>query len=337
MGAIPFGLFYGSVDSTVLFLMVAAEYITWTGDLDLYRELKPNFEAAWEWIDKYGKIDGSGYIQYKAHTPPRKCQRSAHGRPVFNQGWKDSANAVGYSDGTMCTDHPVALAERFGLRALRSWGKLYAAMPGIRGRGTRSRRASHAGRELKEQFNREFWMPDKGYYAMALDGHHRQVDTITSNPGHCLWTRVIDEEHAEDTANVLLSNHMSSGWGIRSMSNIEKAYNPLSYHNGSVWPFENTLIGAGLKRYGCVDESNDVFHTMLDAAWHFEYARWPEVYAGVTRELLDVWRCNRIHQDLKHGRQALFSYGSKHGWACLRVRSASTSTWRLAFRRSSTG
>ena len=142
--------------------------------------------------------------------------------------------------------------------------------------------------ELKEQFNREFWMPDKGYYAMALDGHHRQVDTITSNPGHCLWTRLIDEEHAEDTANVLLSHHMSSGWGIRSMSNIEQAYNPLSYHNGSVWPFENTLIGAGLKHYGCVDESASVFQTMLEAAWHFEYARWPEVFCGVTRDLLDV-------------------------------------------------
>ncbi len=141
---------------------------------------------------------------------------------------------------------------------------------------------------LKERFNREFWMPEKQFYAMALDGHHRQVDTLTSNPGHCLWTGLIAEEHAAETAKTLLSGPMASSWGIRTMANNEKAYNPLSYHNGSVWPFENTLIGAGLQTYGYTDESAEVFDVLLDASSHFEYGRWPEVYCGVQRDLLFV-------------------------------------------------
>jgi glycogen debranching enzyme len=141
---------------------------------------------------------------------------------------------------------------------------------------------------LKEQFNREFWMPQRKYYAMALDGHHRQVDTVTSNPGHGLWTGIVAEEHAGDMAATLLSDPMASAWGIRSMANTEKAYNPLSYHNGSVWPFENTLIGAGLKNYGYVDGSNAVFDLLVDASSHFEYRRLPEVYAGVARDLIYV-------------------------------------------------
>jgi glycogen debranching enzyme len=286
---IPFGLFYGSVDSTALFLMLMAEYIAWTGDLELYRRLKPNFDAAWNWIDTYGNIDGSGYIQYKAHTAP-KMASAALTVGLFNQGWKDSANAVSYSDGTLCEDHPVALAEVQGYlyRALQLWGELYQAMPeseGLSGEGTQF--LARAAR-LKEQFNREFWMPEKGYYAMALDGHHRQVDTITSNPGHCLWTGLIDEEHAGDMARTLVSTTMSSSWGIRSMANTEKQYNPISYHNGSVWPFENAIIGAGLKSYGYTKEADSVFDAMVDASSYFEYRRWPEVYAGAAKDLVDA-------------------------------------------------
>jgi len=131
-------------------------------------------------------------------------------------------------------------------------------------------------------------MPDKRYYAMALDGHHRQVDTITSNPGHCLWTGLIDDEHAGDMARLLVSHSMSSSWGIRSMANTEKQYNPISYHNGSVWPFENAIIGAGLRRYGYTREADIVFASMVDATNYFEYRRWPEVFGGVAKDLVEV-------------------------------------------------
>jgi glycogen debranching enzyme len=286
---IPFGLFYGSVDSTALFLMAAAEYIAWTGDLDLYHDLKPNFDAAWKWISDYSNIDGSGYVQYKAHTAP-KMRSAALTVGLFNQGWKDSGDALSYSDGTMTTDHPIALAEPQGYlyRALLLWSELYAAMPESEGVAGESARLRQRAEALKERFNQEFWMPEKQYYAMALDGHHRQVDIVTSNPAQCLWTGLIDEEHAEAMTRTLLDPSMASAWGIRTMANNEKAYNPLSYHNGSVWPFENALIAAGLKSYGLVKEAEQIFDLVVDAAGHFEYHRWPEVYAGVARDSIGV-------------------------------------------------
>ena len=283
---VPFGLFYGSVDSTPLFLVLGAEYIRWTGDLALWRDLKPNFEAAWKWIDDYGDIDGSGYVQYQAHTPP-KVSSAALTVGLFNQGWKDSATSVMYASGEMVTDHPISLAEVQGdlYRALHLWGQLYEAMPESEGMADEGKRLSERCRKLKEQFNHEFWMPDKGYYAMALDGHHRPVDSITSNPAECLWARLIDDDKAQEVADKILSRSMFTSWGIRTMANTEKAYNPFSYHDGSVWPFENALIASGLKKYGMLEETQRVFQAMVDASLYFEYRRWPEVYAGVSKEV----------------------------------------------------
>lgn len=283
---VPFGLFYGSVDSTVLYLLLGAEYVQWTGDLDLYHELKPSFQAAWGWIDNYGDIDGSGYVQYQAHTPPR-ASSAALTVGLFNQGWKDSSIALAYADGTMVNDHPVALAEVQGYlyRSLHLWGKLYLQMPREEAMAREGERLLARARTLKRRFNDEFWMPQRGFYAMALDGHHRQVDSLTSNPGHCLWARLIDDERAEQAVETLVSEPMMSAWGIRTMANSEKAYNPFSYHNGSVWPFENALIAAGIKKYGFVKETEQVFEAMMDAALAFEYRRWPEVYCGVARDL----------------------------------------------------
>jgi glycogen debranching enzyme len=283
---VPFGLFYGSVDSTVLFLVLAGEYIRWTGDLAFYRELKPNLEAAWAWIDRYGDIDGSGYVQYQAHTPP-KASSAALTVGLFNQGWKDSSTAVSYSDGTMVTDHPVSLAEVQGdlYRALHLWTGLYEAMPESEGMREEGRRIGARASHLKVKFNQDFWMPEKNYYAMALDGHHRQVDSITSNPAECLWARLVDDEHAGPLINTLMSDRLFTTWGIRTMANTERAYNPFSYHNGSIWPFENALIASGLKKYGYVGETQAVLDAMIDASLSFEYRRWPEVYAGVSREV----------------------------------------------------
>lgn len=283
---VPFGLFYGTVDSTPLFLVLGAEYIRWTGDLALYRELKSNFEAAWSWVEKYGDIDGTGYVQYQAHTPP-KSSTAALTVGLFNQGWKDSAAAVTYADGTMVTDHPVALSEVQGdlYRALHLWGQLYLAMPESEGMHKRGRELERRAAELKKQFNREFWMPEKGYYAMGIDGSHRPIDSITSNPAECLWARLIDDEHAGALCSRIMDESMFTSWGVRTMANTEKAYNPFSYHNGSIWPFENAIIAAGLKKYGLAAETQRVFDAMVDASLYFEYRRWPEVYAGVGQDI----------------------------------------------------
>jgi glycogen debranching enzyme len=281
---VPFGLFYGSVDATPLFLVLGAEYLRWTGDLDLYRELKPHFDAAWEWIDRYGDIDGSGYIQYQAHTPPA-VSSAALTVGLFNQGWKDSAQAVMYSNGEMVTDHPIALAEVQGelYRALRLWGDLFAAMPESEGMATEATKLQERASRLKDQFNREFWMPDQQYYAMGLDGKGRWIDSITSNPAECLWSRLIDNEHVEAVTRHVMSQSMFTSWGIRTMATTEKAYNPLSYHDGSIWPFENAIIAAGLKKYRFAAEAGQVFEALIEASLYFEYRRWPEVYCGVSR------------------------------------------------------
>jgi glycogen debranching enzyme len=283
---VPFGQFYGSVDSTVLFLVLGAEYIRWTHDLDLYHELEAAFDAAWKWVETSANIDGSGYVQYQAHTPP-KVSSAALTVGLFNQGWKDSATAVMYADGTMVTDHPVALAEVQGdlYRALAMWSGLFLAMPASQGKRTRGIELAARAAKLKEQFNREFWMPERGFYAMALDGKHRQVDSITSNPVQCLWARLVDDDHVDEFASNVMSESLFSTWGLRTMADTEKAYNPLSYHDGSIWPFENALVAAGLKKYGFVAETQKVFDALLDASLHFEYRRWPEVYAGVSKEV----------------------------------------------------
>jgi len=283
---VPFGLFYGSVDSTPLFLVLGGEYIRWTGDMALYRELEPHFDAAWKWIDDYGNIDGSGYVQYQAHTPP-KLSTAALTVGLFNQGWKDSANAVVYANGDLVTDHPISLAEVQGdlYRALHLWSEIFLAMPADAGMAERGRQLAVRAEELRRKFNDEFWMADRGYYAMALDGHHRHVDSITSNPAQCLWARLIDDRHLDDFVKRLMHESMCASWGIRTMASTEKAYNPFSYHDGSIWPFENSIIASGLKKYGLVCETQTVFDAMVDASLYFEYRRWPEVYAGTSRDI----------------------------------------------------
>jgi glycogen debranching enzyme len=287
--AVPFGLFYGSVDSTPLFLILAAEYIRWTQDLEFYRWLRPYLDAAWDWINTSANIDGSGYIQYQAHTPP-VASSGALTVGLFNQGWKDSSIAVVYSNGEIVRDHPIALAEVQGYlyRALQLWADLYRRMPQTEPDSARATQFAQRAADLKAKFNREFWMADKSFYAMALDGHHRPVDVITSNPGHCLWARLIDEEHAEAVADALTKPDMCSSWGIRTMSIAEVAFNAFSYHDGSIWPFENALIAAGLKKYGFVRAAQQVYTALLDASAYFEYQRWPEVYCGVTRDTAGV-------------------------------------------------
>ncbi len=269
-GMIPHTPYYGSVDSTPLFVMLYAMHLRWTGDVAFAEKLLPAAEAALEWIDRYGDRDGDGFVEYQT--------RSSRG--IRNQGWKDSHDAVVHADGRMA-EPPIALAEVQGyvyIAKLRM-ADVYRSL----GRHVDARRLVDEAAALKLRYNDAFWMEDEQYFALALDADKRQVRTITSNPGHGLYCGIVDDDKAVALARRLLSPDMFSGWGIRTMSKAAAAYNPMSYHNGSVWPHDNALIAAGLKRYGFARSTNRVATAMFDAAVQADYMRLPELFCGFTR------------------------------------------------------
>ncbi|HEY8347052.1 MAG TPA: amylo-alpha-1,6-glucosidase [Symbiobacteriaceae bacterium] len=272
LAEVPFGRYYGSADSTALFLMLACEYYAWTGDLDLIRELLPNIREALEWIDRYGDMDGDGFVEYRADV----------GLGLVVQSWKDSPHSMSHRDGTPACS-PVAVSE--------VQGYVYAAKAGLApimralGEEELARRLEAEAAALKERFNRAFWMPDRQYFAIALDGQKRQVGTVSSDIGHCLWSGIVAREHAPAVAARLLAPDMFSGWGIRTLSSEEFTYSPISYHNGSVWPHDNALCVLGLKRYGFDQEANQVISGLVEAASHFPYYRLPELFCGFSREV----------------------------------------------------
>ncbi len=269
-GAIPHTPYYGSVDSTPWFLIVYAQHFRWTGDLDLAKELLPAAEAALDWIDRDGDLDGDGFVEYRA--------RSAAG--IRNQGWKDSGDSIVHADGALA-EPPIALAEVQGyvyMAKLRTADVFEALGQPDRAEALRGEAAA-----LRERFNREFWLEDERYFAAALDGDKRPVATVMSNPGHGLYCGIVDTEKAHPLARRLLAPDMFSGWGIRTLSKSAAAYNPMSYHNGSVWPHDNALIAAGLKRYGYVRATNRVATALFDTAIHADYMRLPELFCGFTR------------------------------------------------------
>jgi len=270
LGEIPMNPYYGAIDATPLFLMLAAEYVAWTGDLDLIRELEPNLVAALEWIDDYGDSDKCGYVEY--------CKRSPKG--LLNQGWKDSRNSIVNSDGTLVKP-PIALVE--------IQGYVYAAKRGMSclftllGKKDLARRLQREASALKTKFNKDFWLEEEEFYALALGANKEPSRSITSNPGQCLWTGIIDEDKAAKVAERLFSNDLFSGWGIRTLSSQAARYNPLGYHLGSIWPHDNSLIGMGLKKYGFEDELNELATALYDCCRSFDYYRLPELFCGVPR------------------------------------------------------
>ncbi len=267
---IPHTPYYGTVDATPLFVLLYAQYFRWTGDLEFARELAPNVQAALHWIDSIGDADGDGFVEYQT--------RSTSG--MTNQGWKDSWDSVVHSDGRIAAG-PIALVE--------VQGYIYMAKERVAGVFEElgdyrtSTRLHEEALQLKERFNEAFWMEDEQYYCQALDGDKRQVRSVVSNPGHGLYCDILDPDKAEKVARRLLQPDMFSGWGIRTMSKTAAAYNPMSYHNGSVWPHDNALIAAGLKRYGFVKATNRVATALFDAAIHADYMRLPELFCGFTR------------------------------------------------------
>ncbi len=267
---IPFTPYYGTADATILFLITLDEAYRWTGDRELLHEYREVAEQCLMWIDNYGDLDGDGYQEYKTFSP----------LGYENQGWKDAADAVVYADGTQ-VPQPKGLCE---LQGYVYDAKLrMAEMFEVLGDVGRARALREQAATLRQRFNDVFWMEDEGCYAYGLDPRKRQITSVTSNAGHCLWSGIADPEKAIRTAHRLLQPDMWSGWGIRTITSENPAYNPFSYHIGSVWPHDNGIIAAGFKRYGLAAEANFVIRGVFDAARRFAVYRLPEIYAGIER------------------------------------------------------
>jgi glycogen debranching enzyme len=270
-GELPHSAYYGSHDATPLFLILLDEYHRWTGDDELIRRLEPAARAAIAWIEGPGDPDGDGYLEY--------ATRSEKG--LRNQGWKDSWNAILFADGVLA-DPPIATCEIQGyaydarMRAARlarvCWQDAKLAD-----------RLEHDAASLKERFDRDFWIETRGHYALALDRNKRQVDAMTSNVGHLLWSGIVPTSRAAAIRDRLIAKDMFSGWGIRTMSDGDAGYNPIEYHNGTVWPHDTAIIAEGLRRYGFREDASRVAWALFEAAEEFGY-RLPEVFAGYDRE-----------------------------------------------------
>jgi glycogen debranching enzyme len=273
-GEMPFGPYYGSIDATPLFLILLSETFNWTADEELVEELLPNAYAALEWIDKYGDLDDDGFVEYQRRSP----------KGLINQGWKDSWDANVHRDGTIAKT-PIALCEVQGYvydakyrmsSLLRTFGDVKT--------GDRLKRESA---ELAKRFDRAFWVPSRGFYAMALDAEKKPLEVISSNPGHLLFTRIINKERARVVTNRLMRDDMFSGWGWRTMSREERVFNPLSYHRGSVWPHDNSIIAHGMAVNDIREGALRILTSLYQAASNFRDYRLPELFCGVQRREYD--------------------------------------------------
>ena len=268
---IPHGASYGSADATPLFLMLFAETMKWLDDDRLYQEILPAAKLALEWMERYGDLDGDGYLEY--------LTRSTGG--IGNQGWKDSRSSITYPDGTP-VELPLALVEvqGYAYRAMREMAQLLQR----KGEISLANKLGQRAALLKENFNRDFWLEHKHLLAQGLDSKKTPVETIASNPGHCLFCDIVDEEHARQLVLRLTSTDMASGWGIRTVSSRSSKYNPMSYHNGSIWPHDNSLIVAGMRRYGYHWEAEEITTQLFQASLFFPNGRLPELFCGFSRD-----------------------------------------------------
>ncbi|HEX3694944.1 MAG TPA: amylo-alpha-1,6-glucosidase [Polyangia bacterium] len=270
LGEVPFGCYYGSVDSTPLFVMLAGAYLERTGDVAFARTLWPHVERALGWMDRYGDRDGDGFIEY--------AQRGEKG--LVQQGWKDSHDSVFHADGTLA-EPPIALCEVQGYAygARLAAAELAAAL----GKHAEADKLRARAARLRDAFAAAFWCDDLQTFALALDGHKRPCRVRSSNAGQCLWSGIATDEHARAVAATLLHPSGSSGWGIRTLAATEARYNPISYHNGSIWPHDNALIAAGFSRYGLMAEALHPFSALLAASAFLDLQRLPELYCGFER------------------------------------------------------
>ena len=267
---IPQTPYYGSIDSTPLFLVLLGIYASSTGTLDLFHELHDKVCSALAWIDQFGDSDGDGFIDYQT--------RSRSG--ARNQGWKDSGNGIVMEDAQLA-EPPIALPEVQGYVYL-AWS-LMADLFERHGDSATARSLSKKAQRLYTAFNREFWLPDEHYYAFCRQADGRFSRSIASNAAHALWTGIVDPRHARAVVQRVLQSDMFSGWGVRTLSATDSSYNPVDYQLGSVWPHDNAIIVAGMQRYGFDKEANQIFTAIMQAASQFEHFRLPEVFAGQDR------------------------------------------------------
>jgi glycogen debranching enzyme len=271
-GERPHSPYYGSADATPLFLVVLDEYERWTGDTETVRHLEGAARAAVEWMERHGDSDGDGYIEYQTRNPKTG---------LVNQCWKDSGNSIVHPDGRLAT-LPRACCEIQGyaydarVRAARLAREVW-------GDPAFAERLEQDAAALRDRFDRDFWLPDLGFYALALDGDKKPVGTLTSNMGHLLWSGIVADERVEAVVAQLTGEAMYSGWGVRTLGTGQPVYSPIEYHNGTVWPHDTALIALGLARYGRRAEANKLVVALMDAAGHFAF-RLPEAFAGYPRE-----------------------------------------------------
>jgi glycogen debranching enzyme len=267
----PHSPYYGAADSTPLFLVLLEEYVRWTGDREQARRLEPQARAAVEWIDRYGDRDGDGYIEY---------ERRNRETGLENQCWKDSWDSIAFANGTLAP-LPRATCELQGyaydakIRTARLAREVW-------GDPEWAAELEEQAAELKRRFNEDFWIPEREFFALALDGEKRRVDSLTSNIGHLLWSGIVDEAKADPCVRHLMGEELFSGWGIRTMGTGEGSYNPIGYHVGTVWPHDTSIVAWGLRRYGYRDAAARLARAMFEAAALFRH-RLPEAFGGYPR------------------------------------------------------
>jgi glycogen debranching enzyme len=269
-GEIPHTPYYGTVDATPLWLMLLGAYESWTADRALVDRLWPNALACLNWIDRYGDLDGDGFVEYSRRSP----------KGLLNQGWKDSAEGIRWRDGRLA-EGPVALVEA---QAYVFAARMEVArLARIRGDHDLAQAQQVAAEALRARFEDGFWLEHAGTYAMALDRGKRAVDAVASNAGHALWCGIASPERARRVAESLLGPELFSGWGIRTLSTRTAGYNPIGYHLGTVWPHDNAICAAGLWRYGFRREASRIAGALLEATQYFRDARLPELFCGFDR------------------------------------------------------
>lgn len=267
---IPYTPYYGTVDATILWITTLAAAYKWNADTDMLNECHTPLKKALAWIDNYGDFDNDGFVEY--------LSRSEQG--MRNQGWKDSGKAIVYPNGKL-VDPPIALCEVQG-EVYKAW-KDAAELYELWGERERAIQLRQKADDLYQRFNERFWMESEGFYCLGLDSHKQQIRSIASNPGQLLQTGIVPEERAHKVVQRLFQADMWCGWGIRTLSSKNRGYNPISYQLGSVWPFDNAFIAAGMKKYGYHQEANQIAAGLFAAAKYFEFERLPEVFGGIER------------------------------------------------------
>jgi glycogen debranching enzyme len=270
LGEVPFGSYYGSVDATPLFVILAGAYLDRVDDRAFLEQIWPNVERALHWIDEYGDRDGDGFVEYARHSPTG----------LVHQGWKDSKDSVFHADGELA-EPAIALCE---VQAYVYDARLRAArMADVLGERSRAEQLRRQAEQLRGAFEDRFWCESESVYAIALDGLKRPCRIRSSNAGHCLYSGIAQPDRARRVAETMVGPEMFSGWGIRTVSSVERRYNPMSYHNGSIWPHDNGLIAAGFSRYGFDDLMMAPFVSLFEASTAIDGHRLPELFCGFHR------------------------------------------------------